>query len=135
EDEISKIVHGCVVLIDRAVVFRRRTSQGAKTVRPVRFNRLSPGRGGIKQNLGALQLLLGRLHFSDEASLSRVFGTVLRAHYIPLSAEALASIRRSFAMLSTPGLQTAYQEAWERCRLGLEGKPPCAECIQELVQV
>jgi hypothetical protein len=52
----------------------------------------------------------------------------------PLSAEQLAEVRRKFSMLSTPSLQQAYVEAWERCRLARNGRPPKAEHVQELVQ-
>jgi hypothetical protein len=52
----------------------------------------------------------------------------------PFSAEQLAEIRRNFAMLSKASLETAYTEAWERCRLGRDGRPPKAEHIQVLVQ-
>jgi hypothetical protein len=53
----------------------------------------------------------------------------------PFSAEQLSKIRRNFAMLSTSSLQTAYTEAWERCKLDRMGKPPKAEHIQVLVQI
>ena len=46
----------------------------------------------------------------------------------------LAEIRRNFAMLSKPSLQTAYMEALERCKLARDGRPPNAEHIQVLVQ-
>ena len=52
----------------------------------------------------------------------------------PFSAEQLSEIRRNFAMLSTASLQTAYTEAWERCKLDRRGRPPNAEHIQVLVQ-
>jgi hypothetical protein len=52
----------------------------------------------------------------------------------PLSAAQLADVRRRFALLSTPGLQQAYSEALERCKLGRDGRPPKAEFVQELVQ-
>jgi hypothetical protein len=38
-------------------------------------------------------------------------------------------------MVSMPGLQTATRRAWERCRLGVEGKPPRASASKKLVQV
>ena len=53
----------------------------------------------------------------------------------PLREEALADLRRNLARLSMPGLENAYTEAWERCKLGISGKPPRAECVQELVQI
>jgi len=53
----------------------------------------------------------------------------------PLTEQALADLRGKLARLSTPGLESAYTEAWERCKLGVTGKPPRADCIQELVQV
>jgi hypothetical protein len=52
----------------------------------------------------------------------------------PFTLEQLSEIRRNFALLSTPSLQTAYTEALERCRLGRDGRPPRAEHIQTLVQ-
>jgi hypothetical protein len=52
----------------------------------------------------------------------------------PFTAKQLSEIRRKFALLSTPSLQTAYAEALERCRLGRDGRPPKAEDIQVLVQ-
>jgi hypothetical protein len=52
----------------------------------------------------------------------------------PFTAEQLSEIRRNFALLSTPSLQTAYTEALEHCRLGRDGRPPKAEHIQTLVQ-
>jgi hypothetical protein len=52
----------------------------------------------------------------------------------PLSADQLGEMRRRFSMLSRTGLQQAYGEVWERCKLGREGRPPKAEFIQELVQ-
>jgi hypothetical protein len=52
----------------------------------------------------------------------------------PFTAEQLSEIRRKFALLSTPSLQTAYTEALERCRLGRDGRPPKAQDIQVLVQ-
>lgn len=52
----------------------------------------------------------------------------------PFTSEQLSEIRRSFAMLSTPSLQTAYAEALERCKLARDGRPPKAEHIQVLVQ-
>jgi len=53
----------------------------------------------------------------------------------PLSEDGLRDLRLSLSRLSTPGLESAYAEAWERCKLGPTGKPPRAESIQELVQV
>jgi hypothetical protein len=52
----------------------------------------------------------------------------------PFSAEQLSEIRRNFALLSASSLQTAYTEAWERCRLGRDGRAPRPEHIQVLVQ-
>lgn len=52
----------------------------------------------------------------------------------PYSPQQLSEIRRNFAMLSKPGLQTAYAEALERCKLARDGRPPKAEHIQVLVQ-
>jgi hypothetical protein len=52
----------------------------------------------------------------------------------PFTAAQLLEIRRNFALLSTPSLQTAHTEALERCRLGRDGRPPKAEHIQTLVQ-
>jgi hypothetical protein len=46
----------------------------------------------------------------------------------------LSEIRRNFAMLSKPSLETAYTEALERCKLARDGQPPKAEHIQVLVQ-
>jgi hypothetical protein len=53
----------------------------------------------------------------------------------PFTAEQLSEIRRKFALLSTPSLQTAYTGALERCRLGRDGRPPNAEHIQTVVLV
>jgi hypothetical protein len=53
----------------------------------------------------------------------------------PLSADQLGEMRRRFSMLSRTGLQQAYAEVWERCKLARDGRPPKAEFIQELVQV
>ena len=52
----------------------------------------------------------------------------------PFTSVELVDIRRNFAMLSIPSLQTAYSEALERCKLGRGGRPPNAEHIQVLVQ-
>jgi hypothetical protein len=52
----------------------------------------------------------------------------------PFTAAQLSEIRRNFALLSSPSLQTAYTEALERCKLGRDGRPPKAEHIQTLVQ-
>ena len=52
----------------------------------------------------------------------------------PFTEEQLSEIRRKFAMLSKPSLQTAYTEALERCKLARDGRPPKAEHIQTLVQ-
>jgi hypothetical protein len=42
----------------------------------------------------------------------------------PYTPEQLSEIRRNFAMLSKPSLQTAYAEALERCKLARDGRPP-----------
>jgi hypothetical protein len=52
----------------------------------------------------------------------------------PYTPEQLSEIRRNFAILSKPSLETAYTEAWERCKLARDGRPPNAEHIQVLVQ-
>ena len=52
----------------------------------------------------------------------------------PLSAEELAEVRRRYAQLSTPSLQTTYSEAWERCKLDKRGRAPHSVHIQVLVQ-
>jgi hypothetical protein len=52
----------------------------------------------------------------------------------PFTEEQLSEIRRNFAMLSKPSLETAYTEALERCKLTRDGRPPKAEHIQVLVQ-
>lgn len=52
----------------------------------------------------------------------------------PYSTEQLSEIRRNFAIMSKPSLETAYTEALERCRLAKDGRPPKAEHIQVLVQ-
>src|SRR3974377_602455 len=52
----------------------------------------------------------------------------------PFTEEQLSEIRRNFARLSTPSLQTAYTEARGRGRLARDGRPPRAEHIQTLVQ-
>jgi hypothetical protein len=44
-------------------------------------------------------------------------------------------VRRTHTMLSTDGLQKAYTEALERCRLDRRGRPPMTVHIQVLVQV
>jgi hypothetical protein len=54
---------------------------------------------------------------------------------VPLTEEAVGDLRRNLSRLSTPGLENAYTQAWERCKLGIAGKLPRADCIQELVQV
>jgi hypothetical protein len=48
----------------------------------------------------------------------------------PFTEEQLSEIRRNFAMLTKPSLQTAYAEALERCKLARDGRPPKAEHIQ-----
>jgi len=52
----------------------------------------------------------------------------------PLSTAELAELRQRYAQLSTPGLQTAYTEALERCKLDNRGRPPKSVHIQVLVQ-
>jgi hypothetical protein len=52
----------------------------------------------------------------------------------PYTPEQLSEIRRNFAMLSKPSLQTAYAETLERCKVARDGRPPKAEHIQVLVQ-
>jgi hypothetical protein len=52
---------------------------------------------------------------------------------LPLSPEALAELRQRYAMLSTPSLQEVYADAWERCKLDRNGRPPRAQQIQVLV--
>jgi hypothetical protein len=54
---------------------------------------------------------------------------------IPLTEQQLADVRRTHSMLSTSGLQNAYTEALERCRLDRRGRPPQTGDIQVLVQV
>jgi hypothetical protein len=52
---------------------------------------------------------------------------------LPLSPEDLAELRHRYAMLSTYGLQQVYADAWERCKLGENGRPPRADQFQVLV--
>jgi|HubBroStandDraft_6_1064221.scaffolds.fasta_scaffold768605_1 hypothetical protein len=52
---------------------------------------------------------------------------------VPLSADALAELRQRYAMLSKPSLLQVYTDAWERCKLERNGRPPRAEQIQVLV--
>jgi hypothetical protein len=52
---------------------------------------------------------------------------------MPLSPADLAELHQRYAMLSTPGLQQVYADAWERCKLERNGRPPRAEQIQVLV--
>jgi len=51
----------------------------------------------------------------------------------PLSPIALAELRQRYAMLSTPSLQQVYADAWDRCKLERNGRPPNAQQIQVLV--
>jgi hypothetical protein len=51
----------------------------------------------------------------------------------PLSPAVLAELRHRYAMLRPPSLQRVYADAWERCRLERNGRPPRAEQIQALV--
>jgi hypothetical protein len=39
---------------------------------------------------------------------------------VPLTPQELADVRQRYARLSTPGLQEAYKEALERCKLDQE---------------
>jgi hypothetical protein len=43
-------------------------------------------------------------------------------------------VRRRYTMLSTPGLQQAYREALEQCKLDNRGRAPLSVYIQVLVQ-
>ena len=52
----------------------------------------------------------------------------------PYTEQQLSEIRRNFAMLSKPSLETLYMEAWERCKLARDGRLPKAEHIQTLMQ-
>jgi hypothetical protein len=52
---------------------------------------------------------------------------------VPLSREVLAELRHRYAMLSASSLQEVYADAWERCRLDRNRRPPRAEQIQVLV--
>jgi len=56
-----------------------------------------------------------------------------RSPGVPLSAADLAELRQRYAMLSLPSLQQGYTDAWERCKLERNGRPPRAEQIQVLV--
>jgi hypothetical protein len=49
---------------------------------------------------------------------------------VPMSAADLAEVRRTFSMLSTDGLRSAYADGLERCRLDKRGRPPRCEHIQ-----
>lgn len=51
----------------------------------------------------------------------------------PLSPDVLAELRRQYAMLSVPSLETVYGDAWQRCKLERNGRLPPAEQIQVLV--
>jgi hypothetical protein len=51
-----------------------------------------------------------------------------------LTTEQLAEVRRNFAMMSLPSLQTAYSEALERCKLDRRGRVPASIHLQVLVQ-
>jgi hypothetical protein len=53
---------------------------------------------------------------------------------VPLTPQQLAELRLRYARLSTSGLQTAYAEALERCKLDKRGRPPQSVHIQVLVQ-
>jgi hypothetical protein len=52
---------------------------------------------------------------------------------VPLSATDLAELRRRYALLSKPSLQQVYSDAWERCKLERNGRPPRADQMQVLV--
>ena len=73
-------LHGCVILIDCGIVFRRRKRQGANTVRLVRFKGLSLGGGCTQESFGVLKPFSSRIHFSHEVSFSRVVGTAVARH-------------------------------------------------------
>jgi hypothetical protein len=49
---------------------------------------------------------------------------------VPTSAADLASVRRSFSMLSTDGLRSAYGDALERCKLDKRGRRSRCDQIQ-----
>jgi hypothetical protein len=51
----------------------------------------------------------------------------------PLSPADLAELRHRYAMLSPSSLQQVYADAWDRCKLERNGRPPRAEQIQVLV--
>lgn len=51
----------------------------------------------------------------------------------PLSPADLAELRHRYAMLSPSSLQQVYSDAWERCKLERNGRPPRAGQIQVLV--
>jgi len=50
-----------------------------------------------------------------------------RSPDVPLSSADLAELRQRSAMLSRPSLQQVYADAWERCKLERNGRPPRAE--------
>ena len=51
----------------------------------------------------------------------------------PLSQADLAELRHRYALLSPSSLEQVYSDAWERCKLQRNGRPPRAEQIQVLV--
>jgi hypothetical protein len=51
----------------------------------------------------------------------------------PLSQADLAELRHRYALLSPSSLDQVYSDAWERCKLQRNGRPPRAEQIQVLV--
>lgn len=51
----------------------------------------------------------------------------------PLSPADLAELRHRYALLSQSSLEQVYADAWERCKLERNGRPPRAEQIQVLV--
>ncbi len=52
----------------------------------------------------------------------------------PLTTQQLAEVRQRYALLSESGLQQAYTEALERCRLDQCGRAPQPVHIQVFVQ-
>jgi hypothetical protein len=74
-----------------------------------------------------------RVTSSSALSLS-ISRAVSRSPDTASTEQALRDLRENLSRLSTSGLERAYAEAWGRCKLGVTGKPPRADCIQELVQ-
>jgi hypothetical protein len=52
---------------------------------------------------------------------------------VPLAPAILAELRGRYAQLSLPSLRQVYTDAWERCRLEHDGRPPRADQVQVLV--